>query len=205
MWREAYPKTVKLKDERDIVIRPLDPDDFEELRAFFQTLPEEDRLFLRHDVRNPELIRKWTKDLDLDRVIPLVALDHERIVANGSLHIMTHGWMEHVGHLRLVTARTHRHKGLGGLLARELVTVAEQRGLEKVQAQLIEDNLGAVRMFERAGFETVAVLEGMVKAQTGAERNLAIMVNDVSSISRTLEYWIQESMIPSYRVPGDGA
>lgn len=205
MLSKSYPKTVKLKDGRSIVLRLLGSDDFEKLHAFFLAMTEEDRLFLRHDVHDPEVVRKWTEELDVERVIPLVALDGDRIVGTGSLHLMPHTWMKHVGHMRLVTAGTHRHKGLGGLIARELVALAEDRQLEQLQAHVIEDNLGAVRMFEKVGFETAAVLKGMVKDQKGNNRNLAIMLNDVSKLSRILEDWIHESMIPAYRVPGDGA
>lgn len=205
MLTEVYPKSAKLKDGRNIVIRPLAQDDFDRLHLFFRALPEGDRVFLRHDVRDPEMIRKWTEELDLEHVVPLVALDGDDIVASGSLHIMAHGWMRHVGHVRLVTARTHRQQGLGGIIARELVSLAATRNLEKLQAHVIEDNRGAIRMFEAVGFETVAVLEGMVKDQTGKERNLAIMVNSVANLTRLMEEWIQEMMLPSHRVPGDGA
>lgn len=205
MLTQTYPKAVKLKDGSSVLIRPLAHDDFDQLLSFFQALPEGDRIFLRHNVSDPAIVRKWTQQLDLEHVVPLVAVDGDRIVANGSLHIMTHGWMQHVGHIRLVTARSHRNKGLGGLLTRELVTVAENRDLEKVQAHVIEDNQGAVKMLQTVGFETAAVLEGMVKDLTGKKRNLAIMVNDVAHLRRLMEDWIQDSAIPGYRAPGAGA
>ena len=200
-----YPKTMTLKGGARVTIRPLTRDDFDQLHSFFVSLPDEDRLFLRHDVSDPEVIRKWTEELDHDRVIPLVALDEDEIVADGSLHIMPHEWTRHVGHIRLVTAKPYRGKGLGGLLTRELVTLAEARNLEKLQAYVIEDNLGAVKMFEKLGFKTAAVLEGMVKDRSWRNRNLAIMVNDVANLSQIMEDWIQQSMVPAYRVPGDGA
>ena len=205
MLTSEYPKTVTLKDGRSIVLRPLARDDFDELHAFFEALHEEDRLFLRHDVRDPELIRKWTEELDFARIIPLVALDDGEIVANASLHLLPHGWMQHVAHLRLVTARSHRHKGLGGLMTRELVALATERNLEKLQAHVTEDNVGAVKMFEAIGFQTVAVLEGMVKDQSGKRRNLAIMMNDVGNLGRIIEDWIHDTIQPAYRVPGGGA
>ena len=201
MLKEAYPKTVKLKDGQSIVIRPLARDDFEQLHRFFKALPEEDRVFLRHDVRDPEMVRKWTEELDFDRVIPLVALDGDEIVASGSLHIMNHGW----SHVRLVAARARRHNGLGGLMVWELVALAAHRGLEKLQAHIIEENVQGIKMCERVGFKKVAALEGVVMDQTGRERNLVMMVNSVAELSRIMEDWIQGMMIPSYRVPGDGA
>ena len=200
-----YPKTVKLKDGTPVVIRPLERGDFDQLFNFFGALPEEDRLFLRHDVRDPDVVRKWTEELNLDSVIPLVALDRDVVVADGSLHIDPHEWMRHVGNVRLVTARSHRNKGLGGLLIRELVTLATHRNLEKLQAHVIEDNVEALKMLKAVGFESAAVLRGMVKDRTWKARNLVIMVSDVANLDRILEDWMQFSMQPGYRVPGGGA
>jgi L-amino acid N-acyltransferase YncA len=205
MLLNAYPKTVRLKDGQEAVIRPLARGDFDRLLSFFQALPEEDRIFLRDNVSDPELVRKWTEQLNFGRVVPLVALDEDELVASGSLHIMPHECMRHVGHVRLVTARSHRNKGLGGLLTRELVALAEERNLEKLQAHVIKDNLGAVRMFETLGFKTEAVLSGMIKDRSWKTRDLAIMVNDVANLTNIMEEWIQEAMLPSHRVPGDGA
>jgi L-amino acid N-acyltransferase YncA len=200
-----YPKTVKLKDGTPVEIRPLRQTDFELLLEFFTELPEEDRLFLRHDVRDPKVVRQWTEELDLERVVPLVAFDLDALVGSASLHVENHEWMQHVGHIRLVTARSHRNKGLGGLLTRELVSIATDRNLEKLEAQIVQDNAGAVRMFQTLGFETAAVLKGMVKDRTWRTRDLAIMVNDVANLDRILEEWIQSSIQPGYRVPGGGA
>ncbi len=200
----AYPKTVKLKDGAAAVIRPLARDDFDKLLEFFQDLPDEDRVFLRHDVRDPGLIRKWTASLNLDRVIPLVAIEDKTLVANGSLHLMPNECMKHVGHIRLVTASSHRHRGLGGLMTRELVSLAEARDLEKLQAHVIEDNVGAVKMFTTVGFKKEAVLTGMIKDRDWKSHNLAVMVNDVANLGKIIEDWIQESMQPGFRAPGGG-
>ncbi len=202
---DKYPKTVKLKDGTGVTIRPLSKDDFDELLAFFKALSDEDRVFLRHDVRDPEVVRKWTNDINLDRVIPLVALDDDRLVGTGSLHIIPHECMKHVGHIRLVTARSYRNKGLGALITRELVSLATDRNLEKLQAHVIRDNEGAVKMLTRLGFEMAAVLEGMIKDRSWKNRDLAIMVNNVADLDRILEEWIQYSTQPGYRAPGGGA
>jgi len=202
MWTDAYPKIAVLKNARKVTIRPLGRGDFEKLYAFFQDLPEEDRLFLRHDVGDPELIRRWTEEPDFARVLPLVAEHEGRIVADGTLHITRHGWMQHVGHLRLAVAVSHRRAGLGAHMARELVSLAEDRKLEKLQVHLIEDHPGPIRMFQAVGFEVVAVIKDLVKDRDGRKRNLAVMINDVAHLGRLMEDWIQDSMIPAYRVPG---
>ena len=200
LTNDTYPKALKLKDGRTVSLRPLQRHDADKLGTFFSTLPDEDRMFLRHDVSDPDLVRQWTEKLDFEQIVPLVALDGDTIVGDGTLHIAAHEWMRHVAHIRLVTARTHRHKGLGALIARELVALAADRDIEKLQAHVVED-----KMFQAVGFNTVAVLKDMVKDRTGRKRNLAIMDNDVASLGRIMEDWIHDSMLAAYRVPGGGA
>lgn len=202
MLNEPYPKEASLKDGRRVTIRPLARGDFSKLCEFFQRLPEEDRLFLHDDVTDPRLIQKWTDRINFDEVIPIVAEDAGTIVADGTLHLGTQKWMRHVGQIRLVTARTHRHSGLGTIVARELVTIAEQNNLEKLYGNVIEDDVAATRVLAQLGFKKVAVLKDFAKDQHGRKRDVAIMINDVAEMSRLLEDWIQDSMIPAYRVPG---
>ena len=204
MLQHAYPKNVTLRGNRQVVLRPLGPDDFEPLCAFFHNLPEDDRTALRDDVTNPELIRRWVANRDMRKVIPIVALDGKSIVADGTLHLDTHGWMMHVGEIRIVTAASHRRLGLGAILARELVALAEERGLEKLQARVIEDALGTVRMFQRIGFKTAAVIPDLVKDLHGNRHNVAVMVSSVRDLDKVMEDWFMDAMIPSYRMPGGG-
>jgi len=197
----SYPREATLRDGRRVEIRPLAQDDFDKLYAFFQELPIEDKLFSRHDVTDPAVVRGWVENLDFNRVIPLIAEDGGKIVADCTLHLAGRGWSRHVGHLRGVTAVTHRKVGLATIIARELVAFAEELGLEKLQTQLIEDNASSVSLFTRIGFKMEAVLPDMVKDQQGTKRRLAIMVNDVADLGRAMEDWIQDSMIPAFRAP----
>ena len=135
-----YPKTVQLRDRRTAVLRPVGHGDFDKLYAFFRGLPEEGRLFLRHNVDDPAVIRRWTDELSFEHVVPLVAEDGDTIVADGTLHVEKHSWMRHVGLIRLVIAETHRNVGLGSLIAQELIAIAIERNLEKLQVYLIEDD-----------------------------------------------------------------
>lgn len=200
----TYMKEVQLKDGRRIVLRPLTHDCLEVLHVFLQSLPEADRLFLRKDVRDPALVHKWMEEVETDLMICLLAFDDDRIVGSGRI-LMSDAWMRHVGHLRLITATTHRRSGLGHLIARELVDLSAGRGLEKIQVQIIEDDLGAIKVCEDLGFNRIAVLDGVVKDQSGSERNLVIMMSDIQNLGRIMEEWIQDSMLPAFRVPGGGA
>ncbi len=205
MSTDDYPKNITLKGGQQVVVRLLNRGDYEALCSYFRRLPAEDRAYSRHDLTDRALIRKWTDEINLHSVIPMTAWDGDRIVAAGSLHIAHHGWMQHIGHLRLTVASTHRRLGLGTKLARELVALAEERGLEKLQVHLIEDHPGPIRMFEAVGFEVVTVIRDLVKDRHGKSRGLAVMINDVANLERVMEDWIQDSMIPAFRAPGGSA
>jgi L-amino acid N-acyltransferase YncA len=205
MLNSAYPKEVTLKDGQKVILRPLARGDFQRLSDFFHSLDDEDRLYLADNVLDPDLIRGWVENIDFERVIPIIALNQQdHVVADGTLHINTSGWARHVGHVRLVVGPKHRHAGLGTVIARELVALAEERGLEKLQAHVIEDAAGPIRMFEQLGFQKAAVIPGLVKDVEGNRRNLLFMINEVSSLGRIMEDWIVDSMIPAYRIPGGG-
>jgi hypothetical protein len=87
----AYEKEGKLKDGSRVVLRPMVAEDREKLIAFFQSLPEEQRIFLRHDVTDPEVIRSWTEQIDYGRVFPLLALAGDRVVGDATLHRIPRG------------------------------------------------------------------------------------------------------------------
>jgi hypothetical protein len=63
---EPFRKTIQLKDSSSIVIRPLSKQDGAALLKFFASVPEEDRLFLKEDVTQKEVIDRWINDLDFD-------------------------------------------------------------------------------------------------------------------------------------------
>jgi RimJ/RimL family protein N-acetyltransferase len=205
MLRHWYPKEVALKNGQKVTLRLLDNTDSDKLYAFFQALRDEDRLFLRHDVTDRDLIAGWVANIDLRRIIPLVAEDGDKIVADGTLHLATHGWSQHAGEIRLVTGPTHRRIGLGTVVARELVRAAEDLGLEKLRTHVIEDDVGSVTTLRRLGFVVAAVLEDWVKDQRGNKRNLAIMTNSVVQLTQVMEEWILGSIQPGFRAPPEGA
>lgn len=170
-----YPKTVLLKNGREVVIRPLREEDEHALRDFYLTLTPKDRRYLKHDVTNPKLVHDWTHNIDYNRVVPLVAEDSGSIVAAATLHRNPHSWSPHVGEIRLVTHKDLRRSGLGMLMAKEIFSIATFLRLEKVVAEMVEDQTAAIRIFEKMGFEREALLRNQVIDHDQQQRNLVIM------------------------------
>ncbi len=176
-----YQKECKLKDGSVVLLRPLVAEDREGLTTFFQSLPEELRLYLRHDVTDANIIKSWTDDIDYDRILPILALADERIVGDVSLHRIPYGWKHHIGTVRVVVDPDYQDKGLGTLLIHEIVELASEFGLEKLWAELPLDVPAAIAVFRKAGFSSKAVVEGLVKDLRGRNTDVVIMVCDIGT------------------------
>jgi hypothetical protein len=75
-------KTGKLKDDTLITLRPMVAGDEEALFRFFQGLPDDLLIFIRHNVKNRRVIQEWVKRLNYERVLPLLGFVGDDIVAD---------------------------------------------------------------------------------------------------------------------------
>jgi RimJ/RimL family protein N-acetyltransferase len=181
---QAYQKEGVLKDGSRVILRPLVKEDRDKLLDFFQRLDEKDLLFLRSDVRNPEVIDRWVNNIDYRRAFPLLAEAQGRIVGDATLHMRRVGWKRHLGNVRVVVAKDYQNRGLGTLLINEIVELAGEFGLEKLVAEIHFQAQGALKVFKRAGFSVKAVFEDLVKDLTGQSSDLVVMICDVQGRDR---------------------
>jgi len=195
MALEGFPQEVVLKDGTPVIVRPMTAEDGPRLLAFFRSLPEEDRLFLKEDVTREETIDRFVRNLDFNQVIPLLALKGEEVIGDGTLH-RRGGWSKHVGEIRVVVARPYQKKGLGAALAKALVGLAMNLGLDKLVAEVTDQQVGARKAFEKIGFRQEAVLKDHVKDILGNKRDLVLLTNDVSHIWESLQA-LAEEYLPS--------
>ena len=186
-----YPKRVELRDGTEVWMRPMRPDDRDRLYAFFNKLPVRDRRYLKHDVSQREVITNWCKQLDYDQVLPILAVirdnEHERVVADGTLHLQRHGWATHVAQIRLVILPNMRKKGLGHVMLRELYDRAVLRGIQKIQAEVRDDNQDAKALLKRLGFRKEAVFKKHAMDMQGKLHDMIIYCNDLSDLWKKME------------------
>lgn len=182
-----YPKTVKLKDGTKVTLRLMTKDDKEKLLKFFRELPEEDRLFLKDDVTDPNVIERWIRELNYEKVLPLIAEKDGEIIGDATLHRDIHGWGKHIGEIRVVVARPYQRKGLGAILARELFHQALRIGLHKLQALMMSNQIGAYKAFKKLGFKKEAELKDHVIDLQGNKHNLIIMTNNVRNLVEKID------------------
>lgn len=172
-----YPKEIVLKDGADAVIRPLEKDDEQALRRFFEEIPGADRWYMRYDVLNPAVIRKWVDGIDTATVYSIVALSGDRIVAHASLHMRGYGSTRHVGRLRIMVLPEFRHKRLGTWMLLDLIQLAMDKGLCDLRSDFIvgiEDT--AIDAAQKLDFFEKARLKDYVKDPQGNRHDMLIMM-----------------------------
>ena len=184
---EKFSKTIKLRDGTGICIRPIEKKDGPALLSFFKALPEDDRLFLKEDVTQEEVINRWMKELNYDKTIPLIAEKDSSIIGDATLHLNRYGWLKHMAEIRCVVSREYQQKGLGTALMRELLAHAVEKRVLKVSATMMDIQESAQRAFLRIGFKKEAELKNFVMDLNGEYHNLVIMVNDVSELWKKME------------------
>ena len=172
-----YPKEIILKDGTDALIRPLAIIDEPALREFYSKIPEEDRWYMRYDVTDPAVIRKWIDGIEKGPVYSTVAFISDKIVAHAGLHLRSFGSTRHVGRLRIMVLPECRHKRLRTWMLLDLIRSAMDKGLTELRADFvvgIED--AAIESAIKLDFFKKAVLEDYVKDPKGARHDMVIMI-----------------------------
>ena len=170
-----YPRTVIVKDDREVEIWPMTADDAPALLEFYRSLPPGDLLYLREDVTKPESMTRWVETIESEQGWHLLAGYEGRIIADGELDHQFYGWSRHVGELRIVVDPAFRGSGLSMVIAQEVLAQATDEGLHKVMVQMMVGQHPALHLFEKLGFCHEAILKEHVQDQHGQLRDLIIM------------------------------
>jgi RimJ/RimL family protein N-acetyltransferase len=184
---KGFPKHITLRDRSVVTLRPMVREDKEGLLAFFRRLQPEDRQFLKDDVTRAEIIETWARELNYDRVLPILAESEGRIVGDATLHRQAYGWMRHVGEIRVVTDPYLRRRGLATAMAREIFYLALQVGLDKMVAEMVADQVAAIKVFEKLGFQQEARLANQVVDLQGRKHDLVIMTTDIPTLMQKMQ------------------
>ena len=191
---EKYPKEVHLRSGEIIVLNPLQNDEMEQLIQFFQSLPTDEKMYLRSDVSHRENIIKRFGTLNYNIRFPLLAHFEEKIIAIGSMYRAEFGWTRNLGEIRVVVSPEFQRKGLCTILVKEMFFHAISTDLYKIQAEIMENQSSAITAFEHMGFKKEAVLHNHVTDIKGERHNLVIMSLDIKDLWYLMEDFIQDKM-----------
>ena len=141
-----------------LLLRPMQAADEPELAAFFSRIPVDERQLFKEDVTRTTVIQGWIRNLDYSNILPLLALDRSRVVADASLHRDRHGWSRHVAEVRIAVDPEFRGRGLARTLLQEFIRFAPDTGVAILNAAVLDVQKEARELFEAAGFLHMATL-----------------------------------------------
>ncbi|MFW9845467.1 MAG: GNAT family N-acetyltransferase [Candidatus Thorarchaeota archaeon] len=163
---------VRLKDGREIELRLLTLDDRDHLLGFFSSLSD-DALEWGMPPYTKERIDGWMSNFD--RLIPLVAIDNERIVGYAAIFKRMHPRMIGVGGMGIYLHQDFHRVGLGTAITEKAISLAIEEGLHRIGLEVVEDNVAAVALYKKFGFR----VEGsLIDAYYGADKryhNMLVM------------------------------
>lgn len=178
-----YPRKIVLRDDREIILKPMEKTDGDRLWEFFQTIPVEDKVYFKNDLSKRETIDRWVENLDYKEVLPILAWDGEKVVGDATLHRRRLGWKSKVGDVRVVIDREYRNRGLGTALIRELKSIATKTTLNFLVVELLGSQNPAIEAFQKMGFEKKAHIANFVTDWSDKTRDLIILLYSLEDIS----------------------
>ena len=146
----------KMKDGRVVTVRSYKSDDFEAMVSMFQQLSK-GALHFGLPPYDRARLEQWTSGLD-GGIIFLV-LDGQSVVGVAAIFGPWNPRLKGVGEFVTYIHQDYHGKGLGTFLTRTILEEAKRKGFHRVTLQVVADNAGAVKAYERAGF----VHEGRLK------------------------------------------
>ncbi len=149
-----FPQEAVLRDGRRVLLRPFTESDTAALHEFFQRLPPEFRRFAWENVEDRGLVESWGQNVDYAKVLPILALHDQKVVADATLHRRKGGPLRLVGRVNWLIDPDYRGQGLGTLLVNNFINIARGSGLRHLSCMLISDlESDAVRTLLDLGFE----------------------------------------------------
>jgi GNAT superfamily N-acetyltransferase len=176
---EEFPKEMPLKDGLVVAVRPIEPDDEMSFHEFFLAVPERERMFIKHRVTDPAVIRDWCQRIDLGHKLPLLAVGEGRILGCCTLHQQLGGWKRHIGRVSVMVHPNYRGRGMAKLLVDEVMDIALRSGLEKLEAEFLADQAAAVKVFGLLGFSQLLILPDYVKDMQAVSHDYILMGVDL--------------------------
>jgi GNAT superfamily N-acetyltransferase len=178
---DVYPKTLTLEGGLRCQARPLEPSDEDSFYEFVLAIPDRERMFIKHRVTDREVIHDWCQNIDYGRNLALLALCDDRVVADATLHQQLGGWRRHIGRVSVLVHPAFRGRGLARGLIGELIEIASQAGLCKIEAEFIGEQKTAMRLFEFLGFSPLVRLPNYVRDMQAADHDYILMGLDLKT------------------------
>lgn len=172
---ENFPRKIETKFGLSLTVRPLKSSDAEAFHEFFCAMQPPDLLYMKHRVTDLEVVKGWCADIDLGRILPLLAIDGAKVVGVSTLHQTLGGWKRHIGRVSSHTHPNYRNKGVCYSLTEQVIDIARQAGLQHLEAEFMGEQEEAIKVFAHLGFIELLRLDDYVKDMQAITHDYLVM------------------------------
>jgi RimJ/RimL family protein N-acetyltransferase len=176
VWKQLsnYRKMKTLPDGSRLLLRPLSTKDKKALVDLFARASQDDLKYFRDDARDPEVIKSWVDNLNLQRVFPLVAVVDKTIVGDATLHFRKRHH-RHQAWVRIFLDRTYRRQGIGTLMLRSLIEISRTLGLQQLYIEVVSTQHDVIKALIDLGFQHEVTLHDYFMASGGETLDMAVL------------------------------
>jgi len=182
-------KKFALKDGMAIFVKHSEPKDREGICEFFNLIPKSDLILYRDNISDQELLVDFISPCDEEKVIELIALHKDRVIAKGSLHTEVVYWPK-AAEIKLVVSPEYRSKGLGTILFNRLLHEGFKLQVRKIVVRYASGNNSMDKILGNHGFKPESVLNYNVQdTDKDINKNLILASYDLDSWERRFELY----------------
>lgn len=159
--RSHWEADILLNDGSVATIRPVTPDDKNELVAFYSRVSDQSkyfRFFSAHPELSDEDLADWL-DVDGHDKVTLVAEEAGDIIAVASYSLIPALLPSRVGEVSFLVQDKEQGRGVGILLLEHLAEVGRERGIDRFTAEMLTQNRQMKWVFVSAGYQVNPQLE----------------------------------------------
>ncbi|MCI8411055.1 MAG: ribosomal protein S18-alanine N-acetyltransferase [Clostridia bacterium] len=93
----------------------------------------------------------------------IIAIINREIVGFAGIKII----LDESDIMNIVTKKNYRNKGIGSLLLENLITISNNLNLNSITLEVNEENMPAIRLYEKFGFRHLGVRKNYYKDKNG--------------------------------------
>ena len=148
-------ETVRLRDGREVLVRPIQRGDERALCRFYDKLSRQSRAWFRPEAFTLSSARAVVLQAECDEGAWLVAetraaLLRRRRIVGYAWFCRLHG--DPIPFVGLAVADDYQGQGLGRTMLARLIGQARRAGEKQLQLNVYKDNARAIRLYEKVGF-----------------------------------------------------
>ena len=177
---EFPQKIILLKDGRQALLRSPSPEDARDMLDYLKTAAGETEFLLRYPEECSEDVeaeRQFLSNaLQADTQIMILCEVDGVLAGNCHMGYNTHLKTRHRASVAIGLLRQFWGLGIGTALFREMIALAESRGLEYLELDYMEGNQRARSLYEKMGFYPVAEVPDAYRLKDGSMRKSILMM-----------------------------